>query len=134
MLDLDIFKFMVTKKVELGGHRKEQKLIKITLMVKNNGPVPGVANATVVGVQNGVEVFSRTIPVHGRRRHGAASFRLRFVPTMVGEILWTASIADADPDVDVATARTKVIADDDHGKKRLREKKKNKKKKKKDKD
>jgi hypothetical protein len=76
--------------------------------VKHNGSVPGVANATVVGVQNGVDVFSETTPVSAPHRNRVTRLQFSFVPTMSGDILWTATIADGDPDVDLATARTVV--------------------------
>jgi hypothetical protein len=115
LLDLDIKKFKVKGEVKLKSEPDRQKAIKLKLKVKNNGAVPGIANVTVVGVQNGVEAFSMTIPVSSPRRNGATKLQFFFVPTMPGDILWTATIADGDPDVDVATARTEVVlkGDDD---------------------
>ncbi len=104
LLDVDITRFSAN--VESKGRREA---IKLKLEVKNSGSVSGVANATVVGVQNGVEVFSETTRVRARLRNRATRLRFFFVPTMPGEILWTATVADGDPDVDVATARTGVV-------------------------
>ena len=98
----------------------EQKRIEIRLAVKNKGSVAGVANATVVGVQNAVEVSSMTIPVSDPPGNGVTRYELSFVPTMAGDILWTASIADGDPDVDEATRPSTVLPGDDDRKKRRR--------------
>ena len=108
LLDVDITRFSAN--VESKGRREA---IKLKLEVKNSGSVSGVAYATVVGVQNGVEVFSETTRVRARLRNRATRLRFFFVPTMPGEILWTATVADGDPDVDVATARTGVVLEGD---------------------
>ena len=54
-------------------------------------------------------MFSVTAPVSVPLRKGARRLRFFFVPTMPGDILWTASIADGAPDADVATARTEIV-------------------------
>jgi len=110
LLDLDIKRFRATLK---SGHRGDRRTaIKLELEVNSSGSVPGVANATVVGVQNGVEIFSETTPVSVPLRKRDARLQFWVVPPMSGDILWTATIADGDPDVDVVTARTEVVLGD----------------------
>lgn len=104
-VDLDIAQLKVTRNVRLAHARP----IGIQLTVKNNGAVEGDAPATIVGVQNEVEVYNETLTVSDAVGNGRAKFDVPdFTPTVAGEILWTAIIADGDPDDDEATARTRV--------------------------
>jgi hypothetical protein len=85
------------------------KSITIKLKVKNNGSVLGQAIATVVGVQNGEEVYRLRLNVYDDIGKGTTTFDFgSYTPTESGDITWTATIADEDPDVDVATAGTSV--------------------------
>ena len=104
--DLDIAQFKVTKRVRLARVRP----IAIQLTVKNNGIVEGDAPATVIGVQNGVEVYNETLTVSDPVGNGRTKFDFPdFVPTAAGDIVWTATIADGDPDDDTAIATTTVV-------------------------
>ena len=105
VLDLDIAQFRVGKKVRLD----RVKPIGITLAVKNNGTVDGQAPATVVGTQNGIDVYNETLTVSDAVGDGRTKFEFpSYTPTSAGDIMWTATIADGDPDNDVATATTAV--------------------------
>ena len=111
-IDLDITKFQVTKEVEL--EKKHPVSVQIKLLVKNNGTLNSQARpATVIGMQNGVQVFAQTkqvsAPVGEQRLFKFGPY----TPTAPGKIMWTATIADDNPDVDKATAVTKVTIDDD---------------------
>ncbi len=112
VLDLDVAALRVTKRVSLG----RAKPVGITLVVKNGGSVEGSAMATITGMQNGVMVYSETVSVtdpvgNGRTRYddGSVPAIPPYVPTAPGDILWTATIADADPDDDTATATTRIV-------------------------
>ena len=106
MLDLDAAGFRVAKRVSL----KKVKPIGITLVVKNGGSLDSPANATVVGVQNGVEVYNESRQVSDGLGNGRTAFEFpAYTPGVVGDIMWTVTIADDDPDVDLATATTKVV-------------------------
>jgi VCBS repeat-containing protein len=105
VVDLDIAGFRVTKRVSL----KRVKPIGIRLVVRNNGSVNGEErrSATVVGTQNGEEVFRYNSELTGDRRN-----TLQFgpyTPKVVGDIIWTVTIHDDDIDADEATAFTKVV-------------------------
>ena len=105
VVDLDIAQFRVTKGIRLA----RVKPIGIVLVVKNNGAFEGEAPATIVGVQNGMEVYNQTLTVsdaigNGRTRFGFPSY----TPTTAGDIMWTATIDDQDADIDMATATTSV--------------------------
>ena len=102
-MDLDVDTFKVTKS------QKVNKPVSIQLSVENPGTVLGQALATVVGMQEGVEVYRWRLNVYDYSGKGSTSFTFPpYTPTAKGTIDWTATIADVDPDVDQATATTVV--------------------------
>ncbi len=105
-VDLHIVKFRVNRSVYLGG--EDDSSVHIRLVVKNNGTVNQSRPATVVGVQNGREVFRQTRLVSapiGR----SATYRFRsFKPWATGDITWTITVANDSPHGDHATAVTHV--------------------------
>jgi PKD repeat protein len=105
-IDLDIAQFQATKKVRLA----RAKPVEIKLTVKNNGAFNSQSRpATVVGMQNGGQVYNETLLVHDDVGNGRSAFTFpSYTPTAIGDIQWTVTIADDDPDVDVATAVTVV--------------------------
>ena len=107
ILDLDIAGFRVTKRVSLS-HLKQ---VGISLTVKNDGIVNSATRpATVVGMQNGSQVYNVTLEVSDPVGNGRSKFDFPpYTPTASGDITWTATIADDDPDDDTATATTRVI-------------------------
>jgi PKD repeat protein len=103
LLDLDINKFSVTKSTRVG------KDVTIKLSVENNGTVLGQAIATVVGEQNGAEVYNRRLNVFDDIGKGTTSFKFQsYTAEEAGDINWTVTIADGDPDTDEAMAVTTV--------------------------
>jgi hypothetical protein len=103
LLDLDINTLKVSKNVQVG------KPISIELRVENNGTVLGQAIATVVGMQNDIEVFRLRLNVFDDIGRGTTTFDFgSYVPTVPGDIIWSADIADGDPDNDEVTAITTV--------------------------
>ncbi|MHA2062347.1 MAG: PKD domain-containing protein, partial [Candidatus Sifarchaeia archaeon] len=107
VLDLDIAQFRTTKRVRLA----RVKPVGIKLVVKNNGDVNSQTRpANVIGIQAGVEVYNRTMDVSDPVGDGRTRFEFPvFTPNAVGDIMWTATIADDDPDVDFTTATTRVV-------------------------
>ena len=109
-VDLDIAQFKVTKNVRLANI----KPIAIQLTVRNNGTEEGDAPATIVGVQNDVEVYNETLTVSDAVGNGRTKWDFPPYtpgvdgPEVTGIIVWTATIADDDPDADEATASTNV--------------------------
>ena len=104
-VDIDITRFSVSKKVS----STRGPPVKIELRVRNNGSVDGMVPATVIGIQNGVEVYTETRMVSDPIGDGHSTFEFRpYLPRVTGNISWTATIADDDPDTDVAKATTKV--------------------------
>jgi hypothetical protein len=81
----------------------------VKLSVRNNGSSNAAVPATVVGVQNGVEVYNQTINVSAPVGRRVAIAFPPFAPTTAGDITWTSSINDGDPDLDVSTAVTRVL-------------------------
>jgi VCBS repeat-containing protein len=125
LVDLDIAKFKVTPKFRFANKQP----FKIMLMVKNNGDVDSPRPATVIGVQNGIEIYNETMMVsapvqdddewddNNMKRNDddeddddeRSVFKFpKYTPTASGIIIWTATIADDDPDVDEATTKTMV--------------------------
>lgn len=103
LLDLDIAKFSVTKGTRVG------KDVTIKLSVANNGSVLGQAIATVVGLQNDIEVYNRRLNVFDDIGKGTTSFKFQdYTAAASGPIYWTVRIADGDPDIDEATAITSI--------------------------
>lgn len=103
LLDLDIAALSVSKTGRVG------KSIPVKLKVENNGAVLGQAIATVVGVQNGDEVYRLRLNVFDDIGRGTTTFDFgSYTPTVSGDITWTATIADQDPDEDFAQAVTSV--------------------------
>ncbi len=106
VIDLDIARFSVTKSVRLQRVRS----VEIKMVVQNNGTINSQTRpATVIGMQNGVQVFEETQQVYNPIGNGRSTFIFGpYTPTATGEIMWTATIADDDPDVDTAIAVTQV--------------------------
>ena len=106
VIDLDVAQFRVTKRISLA----KVKPISITLVVKNNGVINSQTRpASVIGMQNGAEVYNETLPVHDAVGNGRTKFDFpAFTPVLAGDIIWAVTIADDDPDVDEATAVTMV--------------------------
>lgn len=111
-LDLDIKEFEAGKKFVLGTRAKP---VSFTIEVKNTGRVSGKAPATLVGEQNGGEVYRKTMMVSGRAGGGTTKFVFPpYTPNTAGKILWTVTVADGDPDKDSATAATIVTVKSKH--------------------
>ena len=92
------------------------KPVALTLVVKNSGTVEGTALATIIGMQNGVEVYRQALTVtdavgNGRTTYDDSSVPAipSFVPTATGDILWLVTLVDGDPDIDEITAVTRVM-------------------------
>ncbi len=103
ILDLDITRFKVTRSTRVN------RRVVIKLTVKNTGAFDDEALATVVGVQNGIEVYNQSQMVSDSLKRGAKRFSFPVYRSEAkGVIDWTVTIFDGDPDVDMATAITKV--------------------------
>ena len=80
--------------------------VDFSLRIRNNDrTVAGTTSATLVGVQNGVEVYNQTAPeqtIPARTNNATFAFP-SFPPTVTGEITWTVTIVG-----DTATATTRV--------------------------
>lgn len=97
---LGIQQFSTTNNVRLARNDS----VAITLRVRNLGTVEGAAPATVVGVQNGVQVYSQTLDVTHPVRGGNTNFTFpTYTPTSTGDINWTVTLQG-----NTATATTRV--------------------------
>jgi hypothetical protein len=106
VVDLDIAQFRVTNRVSVSRAQS----IDITLVVDDTTDPTGPANATVVGVQGGVQVYRETLVVSDSPGRGKTTFEFPgFTPVKAGDIAWTAAINDTDPDVDRAEDTTRVV-------------------------
>jgi hypothetical protein len=118
-VDLDIARFRVSRTARLEETEPEKpdsvalgdeaKPVSITLVVRNGGSVDEPRMATVVGVQNGVEVYNQAMIVSDPVGDGRSTVAFpSYAPVAAGDIRWTATIADDDPDVDQASGVTRV--------------------------
>lgn len=108
-LDVDISQLQVDKKYEIGG--KKSKPIKIFVNVVNRSRTNDIRTISVIGVQNGVEVYSHALNAVPKPKGKGAHLPFpAYVPLAAGQIDWTATLEDNDPDTDVATATTLVTA------------------------
>jgi len=104
-VDLDIVSFGVGKKLSLA----RVKPISAKLVIKNYGNTDEPRLATVTAEQSGQIVYSQTLAVSASTDGSRTTYNFpSYTPTAIGDILWTASIADDNADVDVVTAVTKV--------------------------
>jgi hypothetical protein len=83
--------------------------ISVGLSVQNNGATNVPAPATIVGVQNTVEVYRETKNVSAPLGGGKGTKFPSFNPTGTGNITWTATLTDGNADNDTATAVTTVV-------------------------
>jgi hypothetical protein len=90
VIDLDIAGFKVTKQVQL----KNATAIRVQLVVKNHGSSNDqMRPATVVGTQNGVELYREMMMVSDPIGNGRTTFEFpALTPMESGDILWTATI------------------------------------------
>jgi hypothetical protein len=107
-VDLAINRFQVDRQVRLNPPRTSP--IRITLTVQNVNAVAGPpVQATVVGVLNGVQVYSQTLLVNDAPGDGSTTFGFpTYTPTAAGTITWTVTVPDVNPNT--ATATTIVRA------------------------
>lgn len=107
--DIDITGVSATSRISLG----KVKPATVTLTVfnpKSTSSGSGLASATLVGVQNSVQVYSQTVPLNNIAAGATVSFNfLPYTPTAIGNINWTVTVSDQDADVDQASALTKVV-------------------------
>jgi PKD repeat protein len=108
VVNLAIAQFRVTKRVRLNS--KKKPLVGIKLVVKNNGATDGERGATVVGTQNGGEVYRESLMVSSPVDGGRTTFNFTsYTPVVAGDIRWTATIDGDVRAVDAATATTRVV-------------------------
>ncbi|GFE58608.1 choice-of-anchor D domain-containing protein [Geobacter sp. AOG1] len=105
--DFDIQKFMATKEIKLKEKGKANS-VNFHLLLFNEGTGPGTSTATLVGMQNGNQVYSETINVSVPPAETVMFKFPPFRPTVLGDITWTVTVVDNDADVDQATAVTTV--------------------------
>lgn len=106
-VDLDIARLQTTRHFSLTRGKAS---IGIKLVVMNTGLIDEARDATVVGMQNAVEVYNQTMAVSDAPGNGRTTWEFpSFTPKVTGDIAWTATLADDDSDVDEATASTTVV-------------------------
>lgn len=109
VIDIDISTFTVSARNSLA------KVAPIVpqLTVTNPGTLSsgtGLVTATLVGVENNVQIYSQTIALDNIAIGATAGFSFpAYTPTALGIITWTVTVTDQDPDIDQTTATTKVV-------------------------
>jgi hypothetical protein len=93
--------------------------IELRLDIKNAGFVNGQGTLTVIGVQNGAEVYHQSMTVSDNVGGGHSRYYFpSYTPLAPGDIVWTATLSDEDMDIDQAVKTTQVSgvsADEDEG-------------------
>lgn len=102
--DIDIKKFKTEKKVKLPGSHP----ISPRLDVINMGQAAADALATLIGVQNGAEVYNQSSSISVQGKKTARVFFPSYTPSAEGTISWNVTVEDGNPDSDVASAITVV--------------------------
>jgi hypothetical protein len=105
-LDLAVTNFKATKVLKLG--KDPEKSVRLRVWIKNVGQTAGDAPATLVGLQNGAEVYRETITVSVPVRKKVHFDFPSYTPTAAGEIAWTVTIQDENASNNSATAVTEV--------------------------
>ena len=108
VLDLDVTKFSVARRWDLSRNVNNAGFAP-SVTVVNASTVTAEADAVLVGVLNGAQVYSQTVKVSAAPGTTAKAAFPVFKPDVVGSITWTLTVNDGDPDADVLTATTKVI-------------------------
>ncbi len=105
--DAEILSFNVTNQVNM----KKVKPITIGLKIRDTGKFnPETKLAYVIGIQNGIEIYSQMISASDRNGNGTTRFKFPlYQPIVSGDIMWTAIIYSNDLDGDTAVATTSVI-------------------------
>lgn len=107
-IDIDITGFSVPSNVSI----RRMPLITPSLSVINSGTVSsgsGKVTAVLVGVENGITIYDRTIALDNISAGASANYTFPgYLATTVGTISWTVTVNDTDPDIDAATATTRV--------------------------
>jgi len=103
-LDYSIASFTATREVVLRSRTQ----VTFRLAVRNVGTTSGSVPVTLVGSENGVEVYRRTMQVSGRAGTTTTLGFLPYAPTRAGTIRWTVTIQDPVPGNNTATATTEI--------------------------
>jgi len=109
VVDIDITGLTVLGRDSLS----RPKAITPGLTVTNPGTVSsglGLVTGALVGVENGVQVYSQNIALDNIAAGASATVSFpSYTPTVIGTIYWTVTVNDQDPDIDQATVATKVV-------------------------
>jgi hypothetical protein len=101
-VDFDILRFKASRKVKVHGR------VKFHVKAKNLGTADGETAVTLVGVQDGAEVYRETVAVSAAAGTKARVKLPRYRPTQAGEIVWTVTVEDAHAGNASASAVTEV--------------------------
>ncbi|MGE5237601.1 MAG: choice-of-anchor D domain-containing protein [Chloroflexota bacterium] len=118
-VDLDIDDFTATSTVNICGRRTTP--VTLRLEIENHGTADGIAPVTLVGVQNGSQVYKQTATASVQRGRDAYVSFPPHAPMRTGTIEWTVTIDDQNSDVDVSRATTSVTCSRNSGDNRGRD-------------
>lgn len=108
-LDIDIRAFKVSQKIEIKRDQTDPVLIRLD--IRSSSRIDGQGTATVVGVQDGAEVYRVNLTVSSGYSRRTRSYTFpTYLPTAGGPITWTVTLNDGNPDDDTASAITLVTA------------------------
>ncbi len=109
-VDIDIEAFNVSPRIDVCPPPRDPRL-RIALVAENESRMNGCADATVVGVLGGTEVYRVTqqicLNARGDRRFTFPEPNVAMLQP--GTINWNVTINDGNPDNDMRTATTRVV-------------------------
>jgi hypothetical protein len=106
--DLSIVTFKATEQVRLGRNQSVRFRVVVRDAKRTGLTIPGGVPATLVGVQNGAEVYRQVVTASTPPRRAVALTFPPYTPTAMGRITWTLTIEDSGPAHNSATEKTKV--------------------------
>ena len=92
--NLDIVEFKATEKVRLGRNQQVRFRVEVRNARRNGTPAAGAVPATLVGVQNGAEIYRQTLEASAPGRETAQVTFPPYTPTIAGRIRWTLTLTD----------------------------------------
>ncbi len=107
LVDLDIARFRVSATASVG----RGDAVRLRAWIRNAGLLDEPRPAILIGMQDGVEVYSEALSVADAPGNSGSTL-VRFpayVPTAHGNILWMLVVNDDDPDVDEALGATRAV-------------------------
>ncbi len=104
-LDFDIQRLQGPGRVRLS----KGKPATLKLKARNAGSSSGMVSVRIVGTQGGATLFDETASIYSGKPGGTYSSSVVVMPSVPGELVWTATVEDEDADLDLEIRSTQVV-------------------------